>query len=106
MPGLPDRPSRVTLVYEFQGRILRLEIQNEILMMLVDGAVHAVMPDIITMVRPEDASVASLEDLWVGNKLDLMSFPAAPAWYSPEGRALVEPMAVRIVGRGREGRTP
>jgi DUF917 family protein len=102
--GLPDRPSSVTLVDESAGRIVRLEIQNEILMMLVDGAVHAVMPDIITMVRPGDASVASLEDLWVGNKLDLISFPAAPQWYSPEGRSLVEPMAVRIVGRGREGR--
>ncbi|MGP3534771.1 DUF917 domain-containing protein [Microbacterium sp. RD1] len=101
--GMPDRPSSVTLVDEAQGRIIRLEIQNEILMMLVDGAVHAIMPDIITMVRPEDASVASVEDLWVGNKLDLMSFPAAPQWYSAEGRALVEPMAVRIVGRGRGG---
>ncbi|WP_167758150.1 DUF917 domain-containing protein [Microbacterium sp. dk485] len=105
IPGMPDSPSSVTLVDEAQGRIVRLEIQNEILMMLVDGAVHAVMPDIITMVRPEDASVASLEDLWVGNKLDLMSFRAAAPWYTPEGRALVEPMAVRIVGRARGGRS-
>lgn len=89
--AMPDRPSSVTLVDEAQGRIIRLEIQNEIQMMLVDGAVQALIPDIITMTRPEDASVAGLEDFWVGNKLDLISFPAAAPWYTPEGRALVEP---------------
>ncbi|WP_242086279.1 DUF917 domain-containing protein [Microbacterium lacticum] len=104
VPGLPDRPSSATLVDEAQGRIVRLEIQNEILMMLVDGAIQAVVPDVITMVRPEDASVASLDDLWVGNKLDLISFPAAAQWYSPEGRALVEPMAMHVVGPARAGR--
>ncbi|MDR5701130.1 DUF917 domain-containing protein [Agromyces aerolatus] len=103
--GLPDRPFSVTLVDEAQGRIVRLEIQNEILMMLVDGSVQAIVPDIITMVRPEGAGVASLEDLWIGNKLDLISFPAAPQWYSPAGRAMVEPMATHVVGatRGRDG---
>lgn len=103
--GMPDRPSSVTLVDESQGRIVRLEMQNEILMMLVDGSVQAMVPDIITMVRPEDASVASLEDLWVGNKLDLMSFPAAPQWYTPAGRALVEPMGMHIVGHASKERS-
>jgi DUF917 family protein len=104
VPGLPDRPSSATLVDEAQGRIVRLEIQNEILMMLVDGAIQAAAPDVITMVRPDDASVASLDDLWVGNKLDLITFPAAPQWYSPEGRALVEPMAMQMVRPARNGR--
>jgi len=105
IPGLPDRPSSATLVDEAQGRIIRLEIQNEILMMLVDGAVQAMVPDVITMVRPEDASVANLDDLWVGNKLDLISFPAAPPWYTPAGRALIEPMAMHVVGQVGRGST-
>ncbi|MCS5732855.1 DUF917 domain-containing protein [Herbiconiux daphne] len=104
VPGLPDRPSSATLVDEAQGRIVRLEIQNEILMMIVDGAIQAVMPDVITMVRPEDASVAGLDDLWVGNKLDLITFPAAAQWYTAAGRALVEPMAMNVVGPARGGR--
>ena len=73
--------------------------------MLVDGAVQAMVPDVITMVRPEDASVANLDDLWVGNKLDLFSFPAAPPWYTPEGRALIEPMAMHVVGKVGRGST-
>lgn len=105
LPGLPDRPSSVTLVDEAQGRIIRLEIQNEILMMLVDGAVHAIIPDIITMLRPEDAGVTSLEDLWVGNKLDLVSFPAAEQWYTPGGLSLLAPMTTHTVsGLGERGR--
>jgi DUF917 family protein len=96
VPGLPDRPSSVTFIDEAQDRIVRLEIQNEILLMLVDGAVQAIVPDVITLLRPDDASVAGLADLWVGNELDIISFPAAPQWYSPEGRALVEPMVAQF----------
>lgn len=99
VPGIPDRPSSVTLVDEARGRIVRMEIQNEILMLLVDGAVQAVLPDVITMVRPEDASVAGLEDLWVGNKIDLLSFPAPAPWYTPAGLALVEPIALQPSSR-------
>lgn len=74
-------------------------------MMLVDGAVHAIIPDIITMLRPEDAGVTSLEDLWVGNKLDLVSFPAAEQWYTPEGLSLLAPMTTHTVrGIGERGR--
>ena len=99
-PSLPDRPSSVTLVDELQGRIIRLEMQNEIQLMLVDGDIHAGLPDIITLTRPEDAAVAGLEDLWVGNKLDIISFPAAPQWYTPEGQAIVEP-ATRLPADSR-----
>ena len=101
-PGQPDRPSSVVLIEEGQGRIVQIEIQNELLMMMVDGAIDAVVPDIITMLRPEDASVASLEDLWVGNLLDIVVLPAAAQWYTPEGIQLVGPSAhdVRLSGRG------
>ena len=64
-PGQPDRPSSVVLIDEDHGHIVQLEIQNELLMVLVDGVIESVMPDIITMLNPEDASVAGFEDLWV-----------------------------------------
>lgn len=102
-PGQPDHPSSVVLVEESQGRIVQLEIQNELLMVMVDGDVVSVVPDIITMLRPEDASVASLEDLWVGNTLDIVILPAAPQWYTPEGLELVGPAALHVWAKGRRG---
>ncbi|GAB2518557.1 DUF917 domain-containing protein [Microbacterium petrolearium] len=92
----PDLPTSVTLYDEARSRVIRLEIQNEILIMMVDGAVEAVVPDVITMLRASDGQVASLEDLWIGNKLDLLSFPAAPQWYEPAALALTGPEAFGV----------
>ncbi len=103
-PGQPDHPSSVVLIEESQGRIVQIEIQNELLMVMIDGAVEAVVPDIITMLRPEDGSVASLEDLWVGNTLDIIVLPAADQWYTPAGMELVGPAALHVGLRGRRGR--
>lgn len=95
-PDQPDRPSSATLVDDAQGRIIRLEIQNEILMMLIDGAVEAVVPDVVTMLRASDGAVASLDDLWVGNRLDLLSFPADDPWPTPAGLQLAGPTAMHF----------
>lgn len=100
-PGQPDRPSSIFLVEETQGKIVQIEIQNELLMVLVDGSVEAAVPDIITMLRPEDASVASLDDLWVGNTLDIVILPAAERWYTPAGIELGGPGAHHVLLRGR-----
>lgn len=104
-PDQPDLPTSVTLFDEVRSRVIRLEIQNEILIMMVDGAVEAVMPDVITMLRASDGQVASLEDLWIGNKLDLLCFPAAPQWYEPAALALTGPEAfgVAIGSRTKRG---
>ena len=101
--GEPDHPSTVVLVEEEQGRFVQLEIQNELLMLMVDGTVDAVIPDIITMLHPEDGRVASLEDLWVGNTLDLVVLPAAAQWYTPAGRRLAAPETLHglLPDRGR-----
>lgn len=95
-PGEPDLPSSVFCEEVGTGRIIQLEIQNELLMLMVDGTVEAVMPDIITLVDPVNASVASFEDLWVGHRLDIMVLPAPPEWYTPEGLRLVGPRAHHI----------
>lgn len=100
-PGQPDRPSSVVFEEIGTGRIVQLEIQNELLMLMVDGAVEAVMPDIITMVDPDGATVASFEDLWVGHRLDLMVLSAAPEWYTEAGLELAGPDAHHILLRDR-----
>ena len=93
-PGQLDKPSSVILTEEGRGRIVQLEIQNELLMVLLDGQVVATIPDIITLLHPEDASVANLEDLWVGNTLDIVMIRAYDPWYSEPGLALSGPDAV------------
>ncbi|KJL33883.1 DUF917 domain-containing protein [Microbacterium azadirachtae] len=95
--GEPDHPSSVVLIEETQGRFVQLEIQNELLMLMVDGTPEAVIPDIITMLHPEDGRVASLDDLWAGNTLDLVVLPAAAQWYTPEGRRLAAPETMHAV---------
>ena len=100
-PGQPDRPSSVVLIDEDHGHIVQLEIQNELLMVLVDGVIESVMPDIITMLNPEDASVASFEDLWVGNMLDIVILAGADRWYTPEGLRLAVPEENNMLLRGR-----
>ncbi|RZT60902.1 hypothetical protein EV140_1427 [Microcella alkaliphila] len=91
--ALPAQPSSLTLSDDGNGRIVRIEIQNEILMVLVDGAVAAAVPDIVTLIDPEKASVVSLDDVRVGDVLDVLKTPADPKWYEPEGLALVGPAA-------------
>lgn len=104
--GEPDHPSSVVLIEESQGRFVQLEIQNELLLLMVDGTPEAVIPDIITMLHPDDGRVASLDDLWVGNTLDLVVLPAAGQWYTPEGRRLAAPETLHslLPDRGRAPR--
>lgn len=89
VPGQPGRPASVILVEEGQGRIVQIEIQNELLMVLVDGVIVSVMPDIITLLEPVAGTVASLDDLWVGNTLDIVLMRGHDRWYEPDGLALV-----------------
>jgi DUF917 family protein len=94
--ALPAQPSSVTLTDDGNGRVIRLEIQNEILMVLVDGAVVAAVPDIITLLDPERAAVVSLDDVRVGDVIDVLKTPADPKWYEPAGLALAGPEAFGI----------
>lgn len=94
--GLPAQPSSVTLEDETTGQIIRLEIQNEILLVLVDGAIAAAVPDMVTLLNSEHGSVANLDDLTVGNVVDVLKLNAAPQWYSEPGLDLAEPVAFGI----------
>jgi len=101
--GLPAQPSSVTLEDETTGRIVRLEIQNEILLVLVDGAVTAAVPDMVTLLNSEQGTVVNLDDVQVGDVIDILKFTAAAQWYSEAGLDLTEPKAfgIPIVHPGR-----
>jgi DUF917 family protein len=94
--ALPAQPSSLTLIDDGNGRVVRLEIQNEILMVLVDGGVAAAVPDIITLIDPEQGAVLSLDDVRVGDLIDVLKTPADPKWYTPSGLALAGPAAFGI----------
>ncbi len=100
-PGQPGRPSSVVLIDEDQGRIVQIEIQNELLMVLIDGVVAAVLPDIITLLHPTLGTVASLDDLWVGNSLDIVMLRGNERWYQPDGLQLVGQVGQNVLMRGR-----
>lgn len=93
---VPSHAASITLEDESNGRIVRLEIRNEIVLALVDGAVASATPDIITMLSTENAKVLSLEDITVGRVIDILSVPADEKWYTPEGLALSSPQAFYI----------
>lgn len=94
--GLPAQPSSVTLEDETTGHIIRLEIQNEILLVLVDGAVTAAVPDMVTLLNSEQGTVVNLDDVQVGDVIDIVKITAAAQWYSEAGLDLTEPKAFGI----------
>ncbi|MFB7756051.1 DUF917 domain-containing protein [Streptomyces sp. NPDC056121] len=86
---LPSRPTSV-LVDEEDGlrRRFRLEAHNEVLLALADGAVVAAAPDHILLVTGADGRVLDVERALPGLTVDVVVIEAAPAWHTPEGRAL------------------
>ena len=77
---------------------IELMVQNEVVILLVDGAIRASVPDVITMLHSHDASPATIEDLWVGNMIDIVVMHADAAWYTPEGIGLAGPKAFGVLG--------
>jgi DUF917 family protein len=94
--GLPAQPSSVTLEDETTGQVVRMEIQNEILLVLVDGAIAAAVPDMVTLLNSEHGTVVNLDDIRVGDVVDVLKIAAAPQWYSEAGLNLAEPKAFGI----------
>ncbi|AFR31372.1 DUF917 domain-containing protein [Arthrobacter sp. Rue61a] len=103
--GLPAQPSSVTLEDLTTGRIVRLEIQNEILLVLVDGGVAAAVPDMVTLLSSEQGTVVNIDDVQVGDVIDILKITADAAWYTETGLDLSEPKAFGIpIGHPRRRR--
>lgn len=89
-------PSSISLVDEESGQVVRLEIQNEIVLVLVDGGTAAAIPDIVSLVNTDDGTVVDLSDIREGDALDVVIFDAAPPWYREDGLRLAGPRAFGI----------
>ncbi|MGW2077443.1 DUF917 domain-containing protein [Streptomyces sp. NPDC001939] len=87
--ALPSRPTSI-LVDEEDGlrRRFRLEAHNDVLLALADGAVVAAAPDHILLVTGGDGRVLDVERVVPGLTVEVVVIEAAPAWHTPEGRAL------------------
>jgi DUF917 family protein len=75
------------------GRLLRLEIQNENLVALEEGEVRASVPDIITVLDAQSGEVIVTERLRYGQRVSVIAFPCDPVWRTPEGLRLAGPQA-------------
>jgi DUF917 family protein len=75
------------------GRTLRLEIQNENLVVRDGDRLLATVPDIITVVDSESAEAISTERLKYGQRVTVIAFPCDPIWRTERGLDLAGPRA-------------
>ena len=75
------------------GRLVRVEIQNENLVALEDGAVLASVPDLITLVDNHTADAVATETVRYGQRVAIIAFPCAPIWRTPRGIEIAGPRA-------------
>jgi len=83
-------PGTVTL--EHRGnrrRALRVELADELLLAIEDGAVAAAVPDIICALDSRRLTPVGADSITTGQELDIWRFAAPDAWYRPPGAGLV-----------------
>jgi DUF917 family protein len=74
-------------------RQLRLEMQNEYLLALEDGALRAAVPDLICVLATESRAAIGTEELRYGQSVAVVAAPAPAVWHRADGLALVGPRA-------------
>jgi DUF917 family protein len=75
------------------GRLLRIEVQNENLVVLEDGEVRASVPDLITVVDSQTADAIATELIRYGQRVAVVAFPCDPIWRTARGLLLTGPRA-------------
>ena len=76
-----------------RGRLVRVEIQNENLVVLDDGVVLASVPDLITLVDTTSAQAISTESLRYGQRVSVLAWACDPLWRTPRGLEVAGPRA-------------
>jgi DUF917 family protein len=76
-----------------RGRLLRVEIQNENLVVIEDGAVLVSVPDLVTVVDSETGEAISTELLRFGQRVSVLAWACDPLWRSARGLELAGPRA-------------
>jgi DUF917 family protein len=75
------------------GRQMRLETQNEFLMVLEYGAVAATVPDLITVLATDTGDIVRAERLRHGQHVVVLASPGPAVWRSEEALDRVGPAA-------------
>jgi uncharacterized protein len=75
------------------GRLIRLEMQNEVLLALEDGERLAMVPDIISVIGSDTCEPLPTEGMRLGQRVTVMAHPSPPVWATPEGLAVAGPRA-------------
>ncbi|MDH4113713.1 MAG: DUF917 domain-containing protein, partial [Actinomycetota bacterium] len=73
------------------GSELRIDIQNENLIAVLDDRIVATVPDIITVCDAETGEAIHTERLRYGQRVSVIAFPCASIWRTPEGLAIAGP---------------
>lgn len=76
-----------------RGRLVRVEIQNENLVVIEDGAVVVSVPDLITVVDSETGEAISTELLRFGQRVSVLAWACDPLWRTERGIELTGPRA-------------
>lgn len=76
-----------------RGRLQRIELQNENLVVLEDGEVLASVPDLITLVDAETGHAISTEMLRFGQRVCVLAWACDPLWRTERGLELAGPAA-------------
>jgi uncharacterized protein len=88
---------RGSLVIEGLGadaeRLIRLEVQNENLVVLEQGQVMASVPDLISVLDTETADAIATERIRYGQRVTVIAFGCDPVWRTEQGIALTGPRA-------------
>jgi len=76
-----------------RGRLQRLELQNENLVVLEDGEVLVSVPDNVTIIDAETAHAITTEMLRYGQRVAVLAWACDPIWRTPRGLELAGPAA-------------
>ena len=75
------------------NRLLRLEMQNEVLLALEDGERLAMVPDIISVIGSDTCDPLPTEGMRLGQRVTIVAHPGPPVWTTPEGLEVAGPRA-------------
>lgn len=76
-----------------RDRLVRVELQNENLVVLEDGEVLVSVPDLVTIVDTETGHAISTELLRFGQRVSVLAWPCDPLWRTPRGLQIAGPRA-------------
>jgi len=76
-----------------KGRLVRLEIQNENLIVLEEGQPLATVPDLIVALDTETSRAYGTEMLQYGQRITIIGWPCNPIWRTEAGIAKTGPRA-------------